>query len=593
MSHQRTIGMLRNIIAAAMMASFVAAAPLFLSAMASPASAQQPDQRPPPGQLTDDARSVLSQYGNFVQHQVYGEVWIPSITPQGWHPYPPCHWVKSQQYGWYYDDQTPWGAIVHHYGRWTNDPQVGWFWVPGSEFSPGWVLWRTSLPWVGWAPMPPDEQIQHATADQFNTADFWIFMETAKFDANCDAGAVVAGQRGLPLVQQTIFVRDVNIVGGILVYVLPSYVVGPLIDINLNFDPWPPWFFGQIMIDWNWIWNNVNIIVKINNINCPPQQQNQAAAANKPPPPFSPPATPVSQPTCAGGAAVNAYGQCPTPVTHDCGPNMVALGNFCMPVAQPSCAKGTAPTRVAGGGYQCLPIGIASTCSDGRLVDGRCEHDPPPCTGGLIRGTNGNCGPIIVVQPNCGPNATNVGGRCTPNNISVTPTNPIGVVVRPSGGSTPPTGGSTTPTGGSNPPNGPDNNYCLRCGDCCVLHHPSEPTGVTISTGKGSTSPIGVATTPSTGGSTTTGRGSTPTEVTTTNHLPTTVFTTNKPTTTSSNPSFVLGRGGAGLNVFKSSGPSGPIGGGAGPGPSLARSTAAPIFHAMPSMSAGGMGMKR
>ena len=47
-----------------------------------------------------------------------GEVWVPSVTTQGWHPYPPCHWVKTQQYGWYYDDKTPWGQIVHHYGRW-------------------------------------------------------------------------------------------------------------------------------------------------------------------------------------------------------------------------------------------------------------------------------------------------------------------------------------------------------------------------------------------------------------------------------------------------------------------------------------------
>ena len=286
MSHQRTIGTLRSIMAAVLMASLsVVAAPLLVSTMVKPASAQQPDQQPPPGQLTDDARAVLSQYGNFVQHQVYGEVWIPSVTPQGWHPYPPCHWVKTEQYGWYYDDQTPWGGIVHHYGRWTNDPQVGWFWVPGSEFSPGWVLWRTSLQWVGWAPMPPDEQIQHGTPDQFNTADFWIFMETAKFDANCDAGAVVASQRGLPLVQQTTFVRDVNIVGGILVYALPTYVIGPLVDINLNFDPWPPWFFGQIMIDWNWIWNNVDIVVNVNNVNCPPQAPIGPAAANKPPPP--------------------------------------------------------------------------------------------------------------------------------------------------------------------------------------------------------------------------------------------------------------------------------------------------------------------
>jgi hypothetical protein len=153
MSRQHQIGgLLRTIVTAALMAGLgLTATPMLLPSTVAPALAQQP-QQPAAAPIADDVRAVLSQYGNFVQHQVYGEIWIPSVTPQGWHPYPPCHWVNSKQYGWYYDDKTPWGTIVHHYGRWANDPLVGWFWVPGSEFSPGWVLWRTDLQWVGWVP---------------------------------------------------------------------------------------------------------------------------------------------------------------------------------------------------------------------------------------------------------------------------------------------------------------------------------------------------------------------------------------------------------------------------------------------------------
>ena len=77
-------------------------------------------------QVQDQVRATLSQYGRFVQHQKYGEVWVPTVTPQGWHPYPPCNWVNTKQYGWYYDDKTPWGQIVHHYGRWAYDAQMGW-----------------------------------------------------------------------------------------------------------------------------------------------------------------------------------------------------------------------------------------------------------------------------------------------------------------------------------------------------------------------------------------------------------------------------------------------------------------------------------
>jgi hypothetical protein len=59
-----------------------------------PKAAAQTQARPPssPGP-SSDVRAVLSQYGNFVQHQRYGEVWVPTATPPGWHPYPPCHWV--------------------------------------------------------------------------------------------------------------------------------------------------------------------------------------------------------------------------------------------------------------------------------------------------------------------------------------------------------------------------------------------------------------------------------------------------------------------------------------------------------------------
>ena len=116
MSRQHQIGIaLRKFAAAALVAGLsLTAAPMLLPATATPARAQYAVAGAP---VADNVRAVLSQYGNFIQHQTYGEVWVPSVTPQGWHPYPACHWVNSRQYGWYYDDKTPWGAIVHHYGR--------------------------------------------------------------------------------------------------------------------------------------------------------------------------------------------------------------------------------------------------------------------------------------------------------------------------------------------------------------------------------------------------------------------------------------------------------------------------------------------
>jgi Family of unknown function (DUF6600) len=214
-------------------------------------------QAPAPSQA-DPVRTLLSQYGNFVQHPKYGEAWVPTAVPTGWHPYPPCHWVNTKQYGWYYNDETRWGQVVHHYGRWTHDAQFGWIWVSGSEFSPAWVLWRTSPQWIGWAPLSPDADLQDVANQPAGSDTGWIFMETQKFDQGCTGAGVVAPAANIPVILgQTHFVTNVEYVDGIAVYVLPPAFQGPIVDISLNFAPWPPNFFAQFIINNNWLWKHL------------------------------------------------------------------------------------------------------------------------------------------------------------------------------------------------------------------------------------------------------------------------------------------------------------------------------------------------
>jgi Family of unknown function (DUF6600)/Chaperone of endosialidase len=229
---------------------------------AAPRAEAQTSQQAPQGP-TSDVRSALAQYGKFVDHPRYGEVWVPSVTPPGWHPYPACHWVYTKHLGWYFDDKTPWGQIVHHYGRWTNDPQMGWIWVPDTEFRPGWVVWRTSPQWIGWAPTPPDVDIQLVSSDRFNSGSQWTFIDIAKMRSGCSETTVVAAGQ-LPLVMsQTKYVTEIEYVDGIAVFVLPPYIIGPIVDIGFSFDPWPAWFFVDVILDWNWIWTNTNIVINI------------------------------------------------------------------------------------------------------------------------------------------------------------------------------------------------------------------------------------------------------------------------------------------------------------------------------------------
>jgi len=125
-------------------------------------------------------RAVLVKYGTFGKHEKYGEIWVPTVTPQGWHPYPACQWVYTKD-GWYFNDETEWGGIVHHHGRWSHDEKIGWFWVPDEDWSPGWVVWRKSDKWVGWAPMPPEQDTYLVSQPEFNNDKLWIFMDAKKF----------------------------------------------------------------------------------------------------------------------------------------------------------------------------------------------------------------------------------------------------------------------------------------------------------------------------------------------------------------------------------------------------------------------------
>ncbi|MCE2694183.1 MAG: hypothetical protein LW645_07940 [Verrucomicrobiaceae bacterium] len=53
---------------------------------------------------------------------------------------------------------------MYHYGRWANVERHGWIWVPGTEWGPGWVSWRHSPRYVGWAPLPPEALFLRAIA---------------------------------------------------------------------------------------------------------------------------------------------------------------------------------------------------------------------------------------------------------------------------------------------------------------------------------------------------------------------------------------------------------------------------------------------
>ena len=228
-------------------------------AAGNPANGNPPGNASEASLISPEWLQILQKYGTFITHARYGEVWKPGVTPKSWHPYPACYWKNTRKFGWYFDDPTDWGKIVHHHGRWTNDSEHGWIWVPGKEFSPGWVVWRTSNDYIGWAPQMPDQDIKEITSEQFNKSGQWIFMDAKKFGKKCTE--LLPTLQTPVYLQQTKFVTDVRFVDGLAVYVLPEIFSGPYISIDINYTPWPTWFFITHITNLNFIWTNVNVII--------------------------------------------------------------------------------------------------------------------------------------------------------------------------------------------------------------------------------------------------------------------------------------------------------------------------------------------
>ena len=101
-----------------------------------------------------DFYEPLAPNGAWVEVGDFGRCWHPSGVAVGWRPYCDGTWAWTDC-GWYWQSDEPWAWACYHYGSWTYDPHFGWVWVPGVEWAPAWVYWRTGGDYIGWAPCSP------------------------------------------------------------------------------------------------------------------------------------------------------------------------------------------------------------------------------------------------------------------------------------------------------------------------------------------------------------------------------------------------------------------------------------------------------
>lgn len=159
----------------------------------------------------------LSAYGSWFESPDYGYVWQPVVVRDvSWRPYTRGRWACSDQ-GWTWISDEPFGWATYHYGRWALCRNRGWIWVPGSQWAPSWVSWRSSGNHVGWAPLPPEtlawqENRWDSSVDTtFGIGAPWfVFVETRHF-GNPIHHHCLPYDRNPIFIQQTINITHIHV----------------------------------------------------------------------------------------------------------------------------------------------------------------------------------------------------------------------------------------------------------------------------------------------------------------------------------------------------------------------------------------------
>ncbi len=159
----------------------------------------------------DSFKEALAPYGTWRTIPVYGEVWVPRVTPW-WRPYTEGRWVMTDA-GWTWVAAEQWGWAPFHYGRWVDTADYGWSWVPGTRWAPAWVAWRVGDGYVGWAPLPP--QAEWRADGGFGQMDIdseigeraWVFVDERQLCDPALTERILPAARDVTLVHRT---RDVT-----------------------------------------------------------------------------------------------------------------------------------------------------------------------------------------------------------------------------------------------------------------------------------------------------------------------------------------------------------------------------------------------
>ncbi len=185
---------------------------VLLLACASPAQAREPVS-------LDVFYDNLEPYGSWREVGDYGYCWQPRDVDRDWRPYSDGRWVYSDA-GWTWDSDEPYGWAVYHYGRWADVEDIGWIWIPGTEWGPGWVSWRHSPRYVGWAPLPPEALFLRGVGLSAWVDDYYDigpssyrFVEGRNFGARRMGSVFVDQRQNITIINETTNITNITYEG--------------------------------------------------------------------------------------------------------------------------------------------------------------------------------------------------------------------------------------------------------------------------------------------------------------------------------------------------------------------------------------------
>ncbi len=186
----------------------------------------------------------LQDKGDWFSTDKYGYVFQPRRATQdrAWRPYVDGHWGYTDQ-GWTWISNEDFGWATYHYGRWALIANTGWVWVPGDQWGPAWVSWRTppryspgttvttvvteaDSDYIGWAPLPPEAAFEVSVGftgrvdEEYEIGPAnYCFVPTRSFTAPVLTAVIVPVNRNVVFISRTVNVTNISRVdrGGVAV----------------------------------------------------------------------------------------------------------------------------------------------------------------------------------------------------------------------------------------------------------------------------------------------------------------------------------------------------------------------------------------